>query len=123
MAQPSTNVKQQSSGTCGTRVEMKLEVHVIPVSDVELSKRFYERLGWRFDADLVPATDIRIVQYTPRARGARSPLARESSAPRQVRPRGHSSSPTLKRPMTNSSAAASTQVRCGTGRRFRRKRG
>jgi catechol 2,3-dioxygenase-like lactoylglutathione lyase family enzyme len=65
MAQTSPSMKKQSSGTGGTRVEMKLEVHVIPVSDVELSKQFYERLGWRFDADLVSANDIRIVQFTP----------------------------------------------------------
>ena len=69
MAQTSTSMKQHSSGTSGSRVEMKLEVHVIPVSDVELAKQFYERLGWRFDADLVPANDIRIVQFTPPGSG------------------------------------------------------
>jgi catechol 2,3-dioxygenase-like lactoylglutathione lyase family enzyme len=69
MAQASTGIEQQSSGTSGKKVEMKLEVHVIPVSDVELSKQFYERLGWRFDADLVPANDIRIVQFTPPGSG------------------------------------------------------
>jgi catechol 2,3-dioxygenase-like lactoylglutathione lyase family enzyme len=69
MAQASSSVKQQSSGTSGTKVEMKLEVHVIPVSDIELSKQFYERLGWRFDADLVPANEIRIVQFTPPGSG------------------------------------------------------
>ncbi len=50
MAQASTSVNQQSSGISGTRAEMKLEVHVIPVSAIELSKQFYERLGWTFDA-------------------------------------------------------------------------
>ena len=69
MAQASTGVKQQSTSTSGRKVEMKLEVHVIPVSDVELSKQFYQRLGWRFDADLVPANDIRIVQFTPPGSG------------------------------------------------------
>jgi len=69
MVQTSTSVKQHSSGTSGSRVEMKLEVHVIPVSDVELSKQFYERLGWRLDADLVPTHDIRIVQFTPPGSG------------------------------------------------------
>jgi catechol 2,3-dioxygenase-like lactoylglutathione lyase family enzyme len=44
---------------------MKLEVDVIPVSDVERSKQFYQRLGWRLDADDAPANDIRIVQFTP----------------------------------------------------------
>ena len=35
------------------------------MSDVERSKQFYERLGWRLDADDAPAKDIRIVQFTP----------------------------------------------------------
>jgi catechol 2,3-dioxygenase-like lactoylglutathione lyase family enzyme len=48
---------------------MKLEVHVIPVSDVERSKQFYERLGWRFDADLAPTSGVRIVQFTPPGSG------------------------------------------------------
>ena len=69
MAQANSGIKQRSSGTSATRVEMKLEVHVIPVSDVESSKQFYERLGWRFDADLVPANGIRIVQFTPPGSG------------------------------------------------------
>src|ERR1700740_220726 len=52
-------------GTIGKQVDMKLEVDGIPVSDVERSKQFYGRLGWRLDADDVPAQDIRIVQFTP----------------------------------------------------------
>jgi catechol 2,3-dioxygenase-like lactoylglutathione lyase family enzyme len=48
---------------------MKLEVDVIPVSDVDRSKRFYERLGWRLDADDAPANNLRIVQFTPPGSG------------------------------------------------------
>jgi catechol 2,3-dioxygenase-like lactoylglutathione lyase family enzyme len=48
-----------------TRVDMKLEVDIIPVSDVEQSKQFYGRLGWRLDEDVVPQKDVRIVQFTP----------------------------------------------------------
>lgn len=44
---------------------MKLEVLVLPVSDVDLSKRFYEALGWRLDADFVTGEDFRVVQLTP----------------------------------------------------------
>ena len=33
-------------------VDMRLEVDIIPVSDVERSKQFYQRLGWRFDEDV-----------------------------------------------------------------------
>jgi catechol 2,3-dioxygenase-like lactoylglutathione lyase family enzyme len=52
-----------------TRVDMKLEVDVIPVSDVERSKQFYGRLGWRFDEDAAPSKDVRIVQFTPPGSG------------------------------------------------------
>jgi catechol 2,3-dioxygenase-like lactoylglutathione lyase family enzyme len=44
---------------------MKLEVVVIPVSDVDKAKDFYEALGWRQDADFVAAGDFRVVQVTP----------------------------------------------------------
>jgi catechol 2,3-dioxygenase-like lactoylglutathione lyase family enzyme len=45
--------------------EFKLEVVVLPVSDVDRAKRFYGGLGWRLDADVSPADDYRIVQLTP----------------------------------------------------------
>jgi catechol 2,3-dioxygenase-like lactoylglutathione lyase family enzyme len=48
-------------------VEMKLEVIVIPVSNVDRAKRFYEKLGWRLDADFVTGEDFRVVQLTPPA--------------------------------------------------------
>ncbi|WP_027526634.1 VOC family protein [Bradyrhizobium sp. Ec3.3] len=47
------------------KVDMKLEVTVIPVSDVDRAKRFYETLGWRLDADFVRADGSRAVQFTP----------------------------------------------------------
>jgi catechol 2,3-dioxygenase-like lactoylglutathione lyase family enzyme len=46
-------------------VDMKLEVVVIPVSDVDRAKRFYGSLGWRLDADFVVSKEFRLVQYTP----------------------------------------------------------
>ena len=46
-------------------VDLKLEVVVIPVSDVERTKRFYESLGWRVDADFTNGPDWRAVQMTP----------------------------------------------------------
>jgi len=45
--------------------DMKLEVAVIPVSDVDRAKRFYESLGWRLDADFVRTDGSRAVQFTP----------------------------------------------------------
>jgi catechol 2,3-dioxygenase-like lactoylglutathione lyase family enzyme len=47
------------------KVDMKLEVQVIPVSDVDRSKEFHERLGWRLDDDVAPMDGLRIVQFTP----------------------------------------------------------
>jgi catechol 2,3-dioxygenase-like lactoylglutathione lyase family enzyme len=46
-------------------MEMKLEVVVVPVSDVDKAKGFYQGLGWRLDADLATGPDFRVVQLTP----------------------------------------------------------
>jgi len=46
-------------------VDLKLEVVVIPVSDVDRARRFYEGLGWRLDADFASGDDWRLVQMTP----------------------------------------------------------
>src|SRR5207253_6404168 len=50
-------------------LKMNLEVHIVPVSDVDRSKRFYERLGWRLDDDVAPMEGLRIVQFTPPGSG------------------------------------------------------
>lgn len=44
---------------------MRLEVVVIPVSDVDRAKAFYESLGWRLDADFPGEDGFRVVQFTP----------------------------------------------------------
>jgi catechol 2,3-dioxygenase-like lactoylglutathione lyase family enzyme len=46
-------------------VDMKLEVVVLPVADVDRAKRFYQALGWRLDADFAGEGDFRVVQLTP----------------------------------------------------------
>jgi catechol 2,3-dioxygenase-like lactoylglutathione lyase family enzyme len=46
-------------------VDLKLEVVILPVSDVDRAKEFYKGLGWREDADIVGGEDFRIVQLTP----------------------------------------------------------
>ena len=51
-------------------IDMKLEVQIIPVSDVNRSKEFYEQLGWRLDDDVAPLDGLRIVQFTPPGSGA-----------------------------------------------------
>ena len=49
--------------------EMRMEVVVVPVSDVDRAKRFYASLGWRLDADLAVEDGYRVVQLTPPGSG------------------------------------------------------
>src|ERR1700676_2642359 len=49
----------------GAKVDMKFEVIVIPVSDVDRAKEFYTKLGWRLDADFRFDNGFRVVQFTP----------------------------------------------------------
>ena len=51
--------------TAAARVDLKLEVVAIPVSDVDRSKKFYAKLGWRLDADFAFDNGFRVVQFTP----------------------------------------------------------
>jgi catechol 2,3-dioxygenase-like lactoylglutathione lyase family enzyme len=51
------------------RVDMKFEIVVIPVSDVDRAKEFYGRLGWRLDADYDNGNDFRVIQFTPPGSG------------------------------------------------------
>src|SRR3954449_10880090 len=51
-------------------VDMKFEIVVIPVSDVDRAKDFYAKLGWRLDADFAePTGDFRVIQFTPPGSG------------------------------------------------------
>ena len=58
---PSTSADVFEPGT----IDMMLEVVTLPVSDVDRAKSFYERLGWRLDADIVVGDAFRVVQVTP----------------------------------------------------------
>jgi catechol 2,3-dioxygenase-like lactoylglutathione lyase family enzyme len=51
------------------RVDTKLEIVVIPVSDIDRAKEFYARLGWRLDADYDNGSDFRVIQFTPPGSG------------------------------------------------------
>ena len=57
-------VKADAAPTAAT-VDLKLEVVVLPVADVDRSRRFYEGLGWRLDIDFANGPDFRAVQMTP----------------------------------------------------------
>lgn len=58
-----------SSTSSGAEHDLKLEVVVIPVSDVDRAKRFYGGLGWRLDADFAFDNGVRVVQFTPPGSG------------------------------------------------------
>jgi catechol 2,3-dioxygenase-like lactoylglutathione lyase family enzyme len=64
MSQPVTLTKQ-SEVAASAAVDMKLEVVVIPVTDVDRAKGFYGDLGWRLDADFAVGDEFRVVQFTP----------------------------------------------------------
>src|ERR1700740_3162200 len=51
------------------KVDMKFEIVVISVSDVDRAKKFYAKLGWRLDADYDNGKDFRIIQFTPPGSG------------------------------------------------------
>jgi catechol 2,3-dioxygenase-like lactoylglutathione lyase family enzyme len=57
-----------ATGPSDANVDMKLEVVVIPVSDADLAKEFYSRLGWRLDADRT-GDNFRLIQFTPPGSG------------------------------------------------------
>jgi catechol 2,3-dioxygenase-like lactoylglutathione lyase family enzyme len=69
MSQTTSSSKQQKNDASVARSAMKLEVALIPVSDVDRSKEFYTRLGWRLDDDIVVGNDFRVVQFTPPGSG------------------------------------------------------
>jgi catechol 2,3-dioxygenase-like lactoylglutathione lyase family enzyme len=69
MSQTASSIKQQKYDASAARVDLKLEVALIAVSDVDRAKEFYTRLGWRLDADDAPAKNVRIVQFTPPGSG------------------------------------------------------
>ena len=63
-----SNERATDTPTAAT-VDLKLEVVVIPVSDVDRAKRFYGSLGWRLDADFAFDNGFRVVQLTPPGSG------------------------------------------------------
>ena len=69
-----TDIKERARTTAvdsssARTIDMKLEIVVIPVSDVDRAKRFYGGLGWRLDADFAAGDDYRVIQFTPPGSG------------------------------------------------------
>src|SRR5215210_4648886 len=64
MSRLDTAIERDAALSAGT-ADMRFEVVVIPVSDVDRAKRFYGDLGWRLDADFVVGDEFRGLQFTP----------------------------------------------------------
>jgi catechol 2,3-dioxygenase-like lactoylglutathione lyase family enzyme len=64
MSQLDAGIKRDATPSART-IDMKLEVVVIPVSDIDRAKSFYGGLGWRLDADFIVGDEFRVVQFTP----------------------------------------------------------
>ena len=69
MATLSAIKNEPASHASAAKVDMKFEVVVIPVTDVDRSKAFYSKLGWRLDADFPFDNGFRVVQFTPPGSG------------------------------------------------------
>src|SRR5260221_1785935 len=63
-ASPDVRTKDATKDTGVAAVDMKFEIVVIAVSDVDRAKRFYGGLGWRLDADFAAGDDFRVIQFT-----------------------------------------------------------
>jgi catechol 2,3-dioxygenase-like lactoylglutathione lyase family enzyme len=80
MSTPETNDRSAVETAGSHPVDMKLEVAVIQVADVDRAKRFYSDLGWRLDADFIRVDGSRAVQFTPPGSPASTQLAMGSAA-------------------------------------------
>jgi catechol 2,3-dioxygenase-like lactoylglutathione lyase family enzyme len=65
----SNTAQKTAMSTGAASVDMKFEIVVIPVSDVDRAKEFYGKLGWRLDADFAAGDDFRVIQFTPPGSG------------------------------------------------------
>jgi catechol 2,3-dioxygenase-like lactoylglutathione lyase family enzyme len=70
MSTNEVRISDAAASPSAATVDMKLEVVVIPVSDVDRAKEFYSRLGWRLDADRSAGSSFRLVQFTPPGSGS-----------------------------------------------------
>jgi catechol 2,3-dioxygenase-like lactoylglutathione lyase family enzyme len=66
MASPNDEIRSNAKDGIA---DMKLEIVIIPVSDVDRAKEFYGRLGWRQDAEFAAGEEFRVIQFTPPGSG------------------------------------------------------
>jgi catechol 2,3-dioxygenase-like lactoylglutathione lyase family enzyme len=69
MSTPAVRTTNATSNASPATVDMKFEIVVLPVSDVDRAKKFYANLGWRLDADYDSGTGFRVIQFTPPGSG------------------------------------------------------
>jgi catechol 2,3-dioxygenase-like lactoylglutathione lyase family enzyme len=69
IAMSATEVHSGTSESKIRGVNMNLENQIVPVTDVDRAKGFYEQLGWRLDDDVAPMEGLRFVQFTPPGSG------------------------------------------------------
>jgi catechol 2,3-dioxygenase-like lactoylglutathione lyase family enzyme len=69
MSQTVASIAEPKTEPVAAKLDMKLEVVVIPVSDIDRAKKFYAGLGWRFDADFRFVDGYRSIQFTPPSSG------------------------------------------------------
>jgi catechol 2,3-dioxygenase-like lactoylglutathione lyase family enzyme len=81
MREPDTNRRKQMS------TDFKLEAVVIPVTDVDKAKAFYQKLEWRLDADFAFDNGFRVVQFTPPGSPASVQFGTKSPRPNPARHR------------------------------------
>jgi catechol 2,3-dioxygenase-like lactoylglutathione lyase family enzyme len=76
------NLKDEIPGNAASvaKVDMKLEVVVIPVLDVDRAKAFYLKLGWRLDIDVAAGDEFRAMQFTPPGSGCSIILGKNVTA-------------------------------------------
>ena len=90
-------------------IDMKLEVVMLSVSDVDRAKAFYENLGWRLDIDIAPSDDYRAVQMTPHNSEASIIFGKGVSSPGRARPTAWSSPWTTSTPPAQTSSPAASK--------------
>lgn len=64
-ATPEVQTSDAINEASAAKIDMKFEIVVLPVSDVDRAKKFYTTLGWRLDADYDNGKDFRVIQFTP----------------------------------------------------------
>ena len=74
MSQTASSIKKQKYEAGAARVDLKLEVEIVPVSAIDRAKKFYQRLGWHLDLDDIAGDDLRSVPDSATRTGTKLPM-------------------------------------------------